>query len=112
MPEPKKGESQKDYIARCIPTVMNEGTTKDNKQAAAICFSKWKQHHKNAKGSPELESFAESLSDYLSEAKKDKKDNKNKDKDEEKESKKEENSETQDEEDKEDKEEQKKNKKK
>lgn len=47
MPAIKKGESQKDYIGRCIPYVMREGTARDNKQAAAICYSLWKQ--KNGK---------------------------------------------------------------
>jgi hypothetical protein len=41
MPKPRKGESKKDYISRCIPIVMDEGTAKDNKQAAAICYSFW-----------------------------------------------------------------------
>jgi hypothetical protein len=50
MPTPNKNEKQKDYVARCIPTVMKEGTAKDQKQAAAICFSMWKQH-KNKKKS-------------------------------------------------------------
>ena len=47
MPTPNKGESQKDYVSRCIPTVMKEGTAKDQKQAAAVCFSMYKQHQKN-----------------------------------------------------------------
>ena len=43
MPTPKPGESKSDYVSRCIPMVMNEGTAKDNKQAAAICHSMFKQ---------------------------------------------------------------------
>lgn len=46
MPTPHKGEKQKDFVSRCIPTVLKEGTAKDNKQAAAICFSMFKQKHK------------------------------------------------------------------
>ena len=38
MPKPGKNESQKDFVNRCIPIVMDEGTAKDNKQATAICF--------------------------------------------------------------------------
>ncbi len=49
MPVPNKNEQKDKFISRCIPIVINEGTTKDSKQAAAICFSIWKQHHKNAK---------------------------------------------------------------
>ena len=50
MPTPNKGEKQKDYMKRCVPMVMKEGTAQDNKQAVAICFSMWKQH-KNKKKS-------------------------------------------------------------
>ena len=41
MPTPEKGESKKDFISRCIPIVLDEGTTTDESQAAAICYSKW-----------------------------------------------------------------------
>lgn len=43
MPEPSKGESRKDFISRCIPIIINEGTTDDSKQAAAICYSIWRK---------------------------------------------------------------------
>ena len=43
MPTPNAGESEKDYISRCIPVVLKEGTAKDNKQAAAICYSMWRR---------------------------------------------------------------------
>lgn len=42
MPYPHKGESKKDYIARCIPYVMNEGTPKD--QAIGKCYGMWKTY--------------------------------------------------------------------
>ena len=48
MPTPAKNESQEHYVSRCIPIVLKEGTAKDQKQAAAICFSMWKEHHKKA----------------------------------------------------------------
>jgi hypothetical protein len=44
MPTPKKGESKKDYVSRCIPIVLEEGTAKDQQQAAAICYSMYDQH--------------------------------------------------------------------
>jgi len=44
MPTPNTGESQKDFVSRCIPYVIKEGTAKDNSQAAAICHSIWKKH--------------------------------------------------------------------
>lgn len=43
MPTPRKGESQKDFIKRCIPYVIKEGTTDNPKQAYAICLSLWKK---------------------------------------------------------------------
>ncbi|RLC88771.1 MAG: hypothetical protein DRJ03_01600 [Chloroflexi bacterium] len=46
MPKPKKNEKQKDFVSRCIPIVMHEGTAKDNKQAAAICNSMWREAKK------------------------------------------------------------------
>lgn len=49
MPTPKPNESQKDFVSRCVPMVMNEGTTKDQKQAVAICYSMFRQHHEKMK---------------------------------------------------------------
>lgn len=46
MPTPGKNEKQDEFINRCIPIVMKEGTAEDNKQAAAICFSMWREHMK------------------------------------------------------------------
>lgn len=44
MPLPKPDESQDEFIGRCIPYVLQEGTTKDPKQATAICYSLWRKH--------------------------------------------------------------------
>ena len=38
---PSKGESEQDFISRCVSKVMNDGTTDDNKQAVAICYTYW-----------------------------------------------------------------------
>lgn len=38
MPEVKAGESQKDYLARCIPYLMDKENKKQD-QAIAICYS-------------------------------------------------------------------------
>ena len=46
MPKPKPNEKQDDFISRCIPIVMNEGTAEDDKQAAAICYSMWREDKK------------------------------------------------------------------
>ncbi len=55
MPTPNPNESRDDFVGRCIPIVMNEGTAKDQSQAAAICYSMYDQHSKK------------SLLDYLKE---------------------------------------------
>ena len=41
MPTPKKGETEDDFVSRCIPIVLDEGTAEDGAQAAAICHSLW-----------------------------------------------------------------------
>ena len=47
VPKPNEGEKQQDYISRCIKFEMDEGKITDNKQAAAICYSTWRED-KNA----------------------------------------------------------------
>lgn len=37
MPKPKKGETEKDFVKRCIPELMHEGRPQN--QSIAICFS-------------------------------------------------------------------------
>ena len=55
--EPNAGESESEFIPRCIEYVVGEG--KDQDQAAAICYSKWENKDQN---------FQESYSDYPKEA--------------------------------------------
>lgn len=43
MPDVQPGEDQKKFLARCIPIALKDGTAQDEKQAAAICYSKWKK---------------------------------------------------------------------
>jgi hypothetical protein len=42
MPVPKRGETEKDYLSRCVPTRQREGNDKNVKQSAAICYSMFK----------------------------------------------------------------------
>lgn len=49
MPTPNKNETQKDFINRCIPYVLKDGTAKDEKQAAAICHSLWRKRHSDSR---------------------------------------------------------------
>jgi hypothetical protein len=55
--EPNAGESESEFIPRCIEYVVGEG--KDQDQAAAICYSKWENKDQN---------FQESYSDYPKQA--------------------------------------------
>jgi hypothetical protein len=48
LPKPSEGETEKDFVGRCVPIVIHEGTAKDPSQAAAICYSIWREHHKMA----------------------------------------------------------------
>ena len=41
MPTPTPGESEDDFMARCIPKVLAEGIAVDASQASAICASYW-----------------------------------------------------------------------
>lgn len=44
MPTPKEDETEEEFVERCIPIVIEEGTADDGDQAAAICHSLWEQH--------------------------------------------------------------------
>jgi len=44
MPSVKEGESEQAFVNRCVPIVLEEGTAKDEKQAAAICYSMYRRH--------------------------------------------------------------------
>jgi len=40
--KPRDNESESEFVSRCIQQEMDEGTTDDPKQAAAICYSYWR----------------------------------------------------------------------
>ncbi len=63
MPTPNPNESDKEFVGRCIPIVMKEGTAKDNAQATAICFSMFKEHQKKMKESGQ---FKQNIHETLS----------------------------------------------
>ena len=46
MPEPKEGESKSDFVSRCIPIVLDDGTAEDQDQAVAVCNSMWEDRGK------------------------------------------------------------------
>jgi len=46
MPTPNEGESRDDFISRCIPIVLDDGTAESQDQAVAVCNSMWEERHK------------------------------------------------------------------
>lgn len=44
MPTPRRDESYEDWMARCIPVLIDEGRDRD--QAVAICASMWEEREK------------------------------------------------------------------
>jgi hypothetical protein len=39
IPKPNSGESESEFMSRCVSFLVNEGT--DNEQAVAICSNEW-----------------------------------------------------------------------
>lgn len=59
MPTPRTGESREDFVQRCIPIVIGDGTAEDGTQAAAICHSLFDQKENNVShGTYLIENFA------------------------------------------------------
>lgn len=54
MPTPRKNEKRSDFVQRCIPIVLDEGTAEDNEQAAAVCYSMWKEAKSPTKEATEM----------------------------------------------------------
>lgn len=46
MPTPSKNEQKDKFIGRCIPIELADNPKMEQKQAVAICYSKWKVHTK------------------------------------------------------------------
>jgi hypothetical protein len=44
MPTPQPEEKQNEFVSRCIPIVLEDGTAKDQKQAVAVCNSLWEKN--------------------------------------------------------------------
>src|SRR3972149_435100 len=49
MPTPQAGEMHDDFIERCIPMVIDEGTAESPEQASAICNSMWEEAKRGIK---------------------------------------------------------------
>lgn len=61
IPTPESNENQDDFLARCIPQLIDEGETPD--VAQAICFTQWEEN-KEAMNIPTFET-KEALIDHL-----------------------------------------------
>lgn len=48
MPTPREDEPKDDFIDRCIPIVIEEGTAEDGAQARAVCESYWDEEQETA----------------------------------------------------------------
>lgn len=56
MPYPEAGESERDYLKRCIPETIDEGYPR--RQGIAICYSKYRKYGTEAKSpKPEKKSY-------------------------------------------------------
>lgn len=50
LPSPHSGESEKDFIGRCIGAIHDDPTYKAEGQPAAVCYSQWRKAHGEKKG--------------------------------------------------------------
>jgi len=57
MPNPKKGESEQDFVSRCIPIVLAEGATQE--QAAGKCYGMYRSAKKGLTSGQTGEGVAE-----------------------------------------------------
>lgn len=55
MPQLKQGESKSNWMSRCVPTVKEEGTAKNDRQAQAICLDMFRRERENKTGRKKLE---------------------------------------------------------
>lgn len=64
MPNPNAGESQSDFVARCIPVVLDDGTAETQQQAVAVCFSMWEQAKEKSLPDKTIESVTDTEKDF------------------------------------------------
>ena len=59
IPTVKPGESQSNWMKRCVPILRHEGYP--DKQSVAICYSIWRKKHPSSKKSADLSSLHDRL---------------------------------------------------
>jgi len=57
MPRPRPGETEDEYIPRCISYVMSNEGIKDSSHAAAKCHGLWKQYKEGKMGAEEFDGW-------------------------------------------------------
>lgn len=62
MPTPQKNETHDEFIDRCVPIVLDEGTAEDEQQAVAVCESYWEQEKENKAMTQDIERRVLSMS--------------------------------------------------
>jgi HK97 family phage prohead protease/HK97 family phage major capsid protein len=67
VPKPHKGESQSDYMARCVPEAITaaDGTKRPQDQAVAICFQGWRDRNKQLDDDVPMPDDDEGQDDFL-----------------------------------------------
>jgi hypothetical protein len=45
IPKPRKNETEKDFISRCMGNEVMNREYPDNKQRSAVCYSSWRKEH-------------------------------------------------------------------
>jgi len=49
MPTPRQDETRQEFISRCIPIVLEDGTAESQDQAIAVCNSMWREREEQGK---------------------------------------------------------------
>jgi len=47
LPKPNSGESQDDFMARCMASPVMNDEYPDNSQRAAVCHSQWRRRNRS-----------------------------------------------------------------
>jgi len=50
LPSPNQGESQDDFVGRCMDHDAMNQEYPDQTQRAAVCYSQWQRHSQNNQG--------------------------------------------------------------
>ena len=55
IPRPSGKQTKEDFMSACMGSEVMNTEFPDQKQRAAVCFSKWKEHMKDKEAAKELE---------------------------------------------------------